>query len=175
MNKKTIVYQKYKNHWIYSDGYKWAISEKKNQENKTELIKFPKINNVYKNNKVIIFKITNNCNLSCKYCYSLKNYKKIKKNNIYNFCKYLDNTLEPVTVIFHGGESLLEYDNIKFIINNVVKKNVIYNIQTNGVLLNEDKINFFIKNNVNICISIDGPKDFAPTFKEGIKHFIKNI
>jgi len=105
-----------------------------------------------------IFVITDKCNLNCKYCYVKK--KKIKLNNktlnsLINIIK-ISNSKKKLLVIT-GGEPLIEYDNIKKIINLLKnEKNIQISIASNGLLLNKEKLDYFKKNKVNLMISYDG-------------------
>lgn len=82
------------------------------------------------------------------------------------------------SIIFFGGEPLLEYDTI---IVPLVKKygtEVTWSITTNGYLLDEDKIDFLRKNYVNILLSFDGDKytqDLQRPLKNGNGSFDNNV
>lgn len=75
---------------------------------------------------------------------------------------------------FYGGEPLLNFEVIKRVINyaNSVFRGqeIIYSITTNGTLFTDEIIEFFVKNNVKITVSLDGPKkihDLNRKFKSG--------
>lgn len=120
-------------------------------------------------NPTVIFRVTNNCNLKCQYCYD-------KSNEIENkfvnqiFSKNIENIIENLgkiytdkdsrkKLIFHGGEPLLvkcktyeafiEKMNSKF-------KNMRYSIQTNGTLIDDEYAKLFKKYNISVGISLDG-------------------
>lgn len=77
---------------------------------------------------------------------------------------------EKIFISFYGGEPLLKYSLIKTCVEyiNEVEKNksVHYSITTNGMLLEENIINFFIKNNFFLTISLDGPKEVNDVFRK---------
>lgn len=120
-------------------------------------------------NPTIIFRVTNNCNLKCKYCYD-------KSNEIENrfvnqiFADNIDNIIENISkiyinenaskkIIFHGGEPLLV--NVKTyeeFINKMNKKfkGVKYSIQTNGTLIDDEYAKLFKRYNIAVGISLDG-------------------
>lgn len=115
--------------------------------------------------------LTELCNSQCKYCYekSLKEFENgLEKKFTFKFSepekvsysiiqlkKFIEQNLNP-TIIFYGGEPLLELDKIKEIINNIPKCK--FRMQTNGKLLN--KIPFsYIKKIDKILISLDGDKE----------------
>jgi uncharacterized protein len=125
----------------------------------------------------IVFEVTENCNLSCKYCGYGEFYEKgqdREKRNVniedakslleyllsYWESDYNNNFNRGITIGFYGGEPLL---NIKFI-EEIVKfcKNLPlsnnffkFNITTNGLLLHKH-INYLIENDFNVLISLDG-------------------
>lgn len=116
-----------------------------------------------------IVKLTTKCNTRCKYCYhflshGLEKDKDMPKNIASFLIKELINHNKRETnFIWHGGEPLLmgkEY--FAFLLgeqrkHNLYKKLLIRNsIQTNGLLLDDDWINFFVENDFHIGISLDG-------------------
>ena len=114
--------------------------------------------------KLVVLNLTTDCNMRCEYCYAsagdyqsymtcetaLKTIEELRRINNY----------DTVKVLFHGGEPLLCYDVIEKIINYYKEQGLAdkldYYIQTNCVLLTEDKIKFFKENDVKISISVDG-------------------
>lgn len=73
------------------------------------------------------------------------------------------------TISFYGGEPLLNFELIRECINysqlNAPEKKIGYAITTNGTLLSDDIIEYFIKNGVTITISFDGPKHIHDRFR----------
>ena len=115
----------------------------------------------------IIVKVTNNCNLSCSYCYEGDNFSshfiewETVQNTILKTLDYVDPET-TIKFIWHGGEPLLIgldfYEKIIDLQEKVGKgQKIINSIQTNGILLSERIIKFLIENNFRIGISIDGP------------------
>lgn len=109
----------------------------------------------------ILLSVTNQCNLHCNYCFVKQNPEEmtleiaeksinwIKKNQQYKEDKQL-------SVNFFGGEPLLKFNDI---IKPLVEKyhdEIKFGITTNGVLLDEDIVDFFYKYDVNILLSFDG-------------------
>jgi uncharacterized protein len=89
--------------------------------------------------------------------------------NIYN-CNHTD----TVSVVFWGGEPLLNFDIIRYFVENLVdfgresNVNFLFHLITNGTILNEDMISFFKKYKMTIQISIDGEVDVH----DSQRHFI---
>lgn len=129
----------------------------------------------YLNNslKVITLQVTQQCNLRCTYCtYSGDDFNRahshkemdisIAKKGIDFLIKHSKNTAS-INVGFYGGEPLLRFDFIKKCIEYAKEKGegkeVTFNMTTNAILLNEEMIEFFADNNVDLTISLDGPKE----------------
>ena len=112
--------------------------------------------------------ITNVCNLKCKYCVSNFNYcnrnismdKKTAQNVVKKIYRYTkENKIDSVCIELSGGEPLLNFDIVKEIVDFFKKVNlkVIFVIQTNGTLLDKEKIDYIRRNkNIQVAISIDG-------------------
>ena len=129
---------------------------------------------------LIIINTTNRCNLNCIYCYNnIENKDIVNMNNekVINAINKITTefNLKYYTIVFHGGEPLLELENIKKIISNFKDKNenIKYSFQTNGMLINNEFIKYIKLNKINISISIDGP-DFI-NIKSRTNDIKKNI
>ena len=70
-----------------------------------------------------------------------------------------------IAIEFQGGEPLLAFDTIKMISeytkekNKKYRKNLKISVVTNLSLMNEETLDYLIKNGINICTSLDGPKE----------------
>ncbi len=136
----------------------------------------------------IVLKICSRCNINCSYCYmynmgddsyttqpkfftlELANIlaQKIKKHCITHNQKKFSITL-------HGGEPLL-YGKKRFVeLIKIFKSiesselNIEIGLQTNGVLLDEEWCDLFLKNNINIGISLDGIEAVNDEFRVDFK------
>lgn len=115
---------------------------------------------------------TRKCNLKCTYCFE----NEIFRNNIdmdfKTAQKAIDTFFVDITsnysIVFTGGEPLLNYKLIKKIVEYVESKKikVIYKIKTNATLLNEDKMIFLMEKNFKIQISLDGDKQAHDTHRK---------
>lgn len=123
--------------------------------------------------------VTEDCNLRCKYCFyssCYSNSRTFSKNKmdfavatkaIDYYFEFLEkykawNPYRRPAISFYGGEPLLEFDLIKKIIKYIKTKyyrDTEFNITTNGMLLEEKVIDYLVGKNVNIAISLDGPRD----------------
>ncbi|MCX7923055.1 MAG: Cys-rich peptide radical SAM maturase CcpM [Clostridia bacterium] len=129
----------------------------------------------YLNNKVrkITLQLTQQCNFRCSYCvYSDNNFNRDHSNkrmNIDTAKKAIDFLINhsrsspEVNISFYGGEPLLEFEMIKECIDYAEKlgegKNIFYSLTSNGSLLNDEIIEYFIRHQVQLMISLDGPKE----------------
>lgn len=109
-----------------------------------------------------LIKTTHNCNLRCKYCFHEKYGYTGKLIDITNLKKYIDllcKNYNHINIVWHGGEPLMApIELYEEIYDYCDKKDSTFNfsIQTNGTLLDEEKIEFFKNNNTGIGLSFDG-------------------
>lgn len=113
--------------------------------------------------KLVVLNLTTDCNMRCKYCYaSAGDFKKYMR--VDTAIKVVDelklvNGEGIIKVLFHGGEPLLCFDVIQAVVFHCEEKypgRVEFYIQTNCVLLDEEKVKYFKEHEVRISISIDG-------------------
>lgn len=120
---------------------------------------------------IVYMVLTTACNLKCKYCFLENNpncdEKRIAMDfevailTLRKYITYLEkHNIEEVTLILYGGEPTLEVDLLKQIVGMCRKSNVYFDITviTNGTLIDEELALFLKSQNVNIGLSIDGPK-----------------
>lgn len=150
------------NHGFFGEAkpfeFKANISENSIKENITQT-------------KVIVFEITDYCNLKCKYCSlgDLYNFSKKESKNInikyaLNFLRYIFNVKHKktkLTISFFGGEPLVNFPAIQQIIeeakllNKNKKLDLMFNMTTNATLIHK-YIDFIVENNIELLISFDG-------------------
>lgn len=145
----------------------------------------------------ITLQVTQGCNLRCKYCiYSEEinahqrshsnkrmSWETAKKG--IDFLREHSIDSEKVNIGFYGGEPLLEFPLIRRAIayaRDVFDgKEISFAITTNGTLLTDEIIDFFAKEDVNLVISLDGPReihDKSRVFADGHGSFdavMKNV
>ncbi|OGL42831.1 MAG: His-Xaa-Ser system radical SAM maturase HxsB [Candidatus Schekmanbacteria bacterium GWA2_38_11] len=74
-------------------------------------------------------------------------------------------TAQNITIEFQGGEPLLNWGVIKFIIEyskekeKIDNKNLQISLVSNFSLMDDKKLNFLVKNKVSLCTSLDGPEE----------------
>lgn len=115
------------------------------------------------------FHITNECTLDCSYCYIHKcggkmdfSTAKIAIDKAIQTCR--ENKYEEFVVRFAGGEPLMAFEMLKNIISYIhsIKGNIKtkFVVLTNGTIVNEEIINYLIKEDIGIAISLDGIEQF---------------
>jgi len=144
----------------------------------------------------ICLEVTEACNLRCKYCAFSGgyHYNRTHSNLQMDFPTaktavdfYLHrniNSDDSLSISFYGGEPLLRFDLIREVINYaksipiIQKHSLRFNLTTNGILLNEEIMKYFIENQVSVTISLDGPQrehDRHRVYKNGHGTFNKVI
>lgn len=110
--------------------------------------------------------ITQQCNLTCKYCYIAKKQAVMSHSiaeKVVNFIFEHASSDEKINIGFFGGEPLLEFELIKDITDLIIKhpcfnkKFVELKIVTNGTIFSNEIADFIIKHGIGLVISCDGP------------------
>ena len=178
-----IIYsEKLENHFKHFRNNKHPIQTGSSfsfNEDKDSVIKYIGLSNHH-----IVLDLTEQCNFRCKYCIyqdEYENRREYSKNimsksvlkqtvKFYNELIKLNNTKEEIIVGLYGGEPSLEPLLVKeaiFKFNHALtNKKHRFNFITNGTLsLDSDLIAFLKKNNVNLIVSLDGPKQENDRFR----------
>ncbi|MGM5481847.1 MAG: His-Xaa-Ser system radical SAM maturase HxsB [Nanobdellota archaeon] len=128
-----------------------------------------------------IVAITLRCNQKCLYCQTsstqkdAKGYDMDEKTAEQTVDYIFQSPSKQVTIEFQGGEPLLNFEIIKKITNyakNVNKKynkNLRFVMVTNLTKMTDEILEYCIKNQIDICTSLDGPKklhDFNRPYKK---------
>lgn len=116
---------------------------------------------------LIIMRPTEDCNLACRYCYSVKSSKVLIMNKevLEVAIRKILGFYKQATFVWHGGESTLAEigffkEAIRF--QDTYKKEgqkIINEIQTNGTLVDEKWAKFFKECSFFVGVSIDGPQE----------------
>lgn len=122
----------------------------------------------------LILQVTQKCNYRCSYCHfacddwgyhehnsSCMSWE-IAQRSI-DFLALRSRDTPDISIVFYGGEPLLEYELIHKCIEYSKKvfggKQINFFITTNGELLSLNIAEYFSKNNVDLTISLDGPQE----------------
>lgn len=124
------------------------------------------------------------CNLQCKYCVVHKNDVR-QQNTIMDLStaqmivnKFNDEIGKNGSIFLMGGEPLVNYSVVEYIIENVKGESIIF---TNALKLNDEVIDFLYRHNTYILTSLDGysmeqnAKRFQPNIKENFEIVTANI
>lgn len=119
--------------------------------------------------------VSQDCNLNCRYCYGdggdyQKRRMLMTEDVADNFMnKLITGESNSYMINFFGGEPFLNLPLMKKVVRELREKakrlgfNMVFNINTNGTLWNEE-IRDFLKNDIdNITVSLDGPKEINDT------------
>lgn len=127
----------------------------------------------------LILTVNDSCNMRCKYCYFSTKYKytpnystnsmswDIMKESVdyyinINRRAMASNPNIKFSIGFYGGEPLLNWENIKRTVEYCKKQytdiynEMVFPITTNGLLLDDKKINYMLENRFFISVSFDG-------------------
>ncbi|MBR1442937.1 MAG: thioether cross-link-forming SCIFF peptide maturase, partial [Firmicutes bacterium] len=123
--------------------------------------------------KALCLHIAHDCNLKCKYCFaqegeyhgkrSLMSFEVAKK--AIDLLIKASGKRKNLEVDFFGGEPLMNFETVKKTveyarsIENEKGKNFRFTITTNGILLNDEILEYINENMHNVVLSIDGRKE----------------
>lgn len=123
--------------------------------------------------KALCLHIAHDCNLACKYCFAeegeyhgrraLMSYE-VGKNAL-DFLIANSGNRRNLEVDFFGGEPLMNFQVVKDLVKygreqeKIHNKNFRFTLTTNGVLLNDEIMDFINEEMANVVLSIDGRKE----------------
>lgn len=138
-------------------------------------------NVIVENNKtpnLCILHVSNVCNLNCLYCYAHDNgtSKEVMKLDIMKKAidRFFELKKDYIKIEFHGGEPLLQYKTIQEgckyakLISKETNKKVEFSMQSNLTFLNEECLEFLKEYNVQLRISLDGPKQINDFYRKDL-------
>ena len=123
--------------------------------------------------KSMCLNVAHDCNLRCEYCFASKGDFGVKRElmsfetgkKAIDFMIKNSGTRKNLEADFFGGEPLMNFEVIKKIVKyarSIEKeygKNFRFTITTNGILLDNEKIEFINKEMFNVVLSLDGRKE----------------
>ncbi len=132
-----------------------------------------------------VLNVTNQCNLSCAYCYEYSEDRIVdtttgaqpKFMSEETARKSVDLLFEEsggnpvVHVSFFGGETLMNYRVLSRVVPYAREqaqargKQVEFNLTTNATLLTSEMIGFLAENDVSVTVSMDGPREMQDRFR----------
>lgn len=147
--EKGFVY--HQNKEVFVEKFKYKMKDSKNY--------------LFSATSLHIFVVTNMCNVRCVYCQAQSSARNNKGLMSFETAEKAVNIAlaansNNLTFEFQGGEPLINFDTIRFIIEYSEKKCenkcIEYNLVSNLTLLTNDMLDYFKKHNVRISTSIDG-------------------
>ena len=146
--------------------------------------KYEKLAYEYKNNsnviKALCLHVAHTCNLNCSYCFASQGKYQGERalmsfevgKRAFDFLIENSGTRRNLEVDFFGGEPLMNWDVVVKLVEyarSIEKehnKNFRFTLTTNGVLLDDEKIDFLNKHMSNVVLSLDGRKDVHDHFRK---------
>lgn len=136
------------------------------------------------NHLEVILKTSSRCNINCSYCYYFyggddswkSRAKKIQPSTLIELIVFLnqavdDHDLESIQIDFHGGEPLLQgkkaFNDMCLLFKHKLSSKVklSFALQTNATLVDEGWVDLFVKHQVSVSVSLDGPKTVNDAFR----------
>lgn len=122
--------------------------------------------------KAMCLHVAHDCNLKCKYCFASQGNFKGERSlmdletgkEALEFLAKNSGRRKNLEVDFFGGEPLMNFQVVKDLVSygreleSQYNKRFRFTITTNGVLLDEEKMNFINENMENVVLSLDGRK-----------------
>ena len=145
--------------------------------------KYEKLASNYKNNskviKALCLHVSHTCNLNCSYCFASQGKYKGERalmsfevgKRAFDFLIENSGSRRNLEVDFFGGEPLMNWDVVKQLVayaRSIEKekgKNFRFTLTTNGVLLDDEVIDFANKEMSNVVLSLDGRRDVHDHFR----------
>ena len=137
----------------------------------------------YKNNskviKALCLHIAHTCNLNCSYCFASQGKYQGERalmsfevgKRAFDFLIENSGTRKNLEVDFFGGEPLMNWDVVKQLVayaRSIEKqhnKNFRFTLTTNGILIDDEIIDFLNKEMSNVVLSLDGRKEVNDHFR----------
>ena len=138
----------------------------------------------YKNNskviKALCLHIAHTCNLNCSYCFASQGKYQGDRaimsfevgKRAFDFLIENSGTRRNLEVDFFGGEPLMNWDVVKQLVayaRSIEKehnKNFRFTLTTNGLLIDDEVIDFLNKEMSNVVLSLDGRRDVHDLFRK---------
>ena len=135
---------------------------------------------------IAYFVLTEQCNLACKYCFLGNGEKSPDSISMSNdtaeraLIFFAEQTRrkpelfdENKNIIFYGGEPLINFGTLRFIVqkcremqkNKLITTNLDFMMVTNGLLMNPENISFLRDNNISVSVSLDGATERANSLR----------
>ncbi len=129
--------------------------------------------------KALCLHVAHTCNLNCAYCFASQGKYKGERTvmsyavgkQALDFLVANSGTRKNLEVVFFGGEPLMNFDVVKQLVAYARElepkfhKNFRFTLTTNGVLIDDDVIDFCNKEMSNVVLSLDGRKEIHDRYR----------
>lgn len=139
----------------------------------------------YLENKLnqVVLQVTQSCNLRCEYCvysgaYQNRTHTQLQMSEstakkAIDFLISHSSDTSTLMISFYGGEPLLRVDFLKMCVDYAKTqgegKEIVFNLTTNGTLLDDSVVDFLAQNKVSVMISLDGPEPIHDYHRRFVK------
>ncbi len=134
--------------------------------------------------KAMCLNVAHDCNLKCEYCFASQGNFKGERNlmsfevgkKAFDYLVKSSGKRVNLEVDFFGGEPLMNFDTVKKLVDygrSLEKKHnkkFRFTITTNGVLLDDEKIDYINENMSNVVLSIDGRKSVNDNMRKTVNN-----
>lgn len=117
---------------------------------------------------LLILKLVGYCNLACTYCYDYNRATYQERMSLETARQAIDEALlragECLNILFHGGEPLLAFEQIRQLVHFArqkaadEQKRIEFSIQTNGTQFRPEVVEFLLQERFSVGVSLDGPQ-----------------
>lgn len=117
--------------------------------------------------------LTRRCNIDCTYCHMEHDgYEDMTEERLARAMKLFLGVNPNVCLHLFGGEPLLRFDLIEWIVEHAAKhyadRNINYMITTNGLLLRDRYLDYLVEHGVRVMLSLDGSFDSQKDWRRTI-------
>lgn len=114
--------------------------------------------------KNVIALLTNQCNLACPYCFESRDMHRMSIDTAKDILTFLHGNSQRASMTFFGGEPMLEWDSIIVPLITWDREQyqanpARFNMTTNGTLLDEERLEFLVEQNIHFMLSMDGDRE----------------
>lgn len=128
------------------------------------------------------FTVTEECNFNCSYCFQNKGKRNINISTVEKAIDFFFPLLTDECYInFYGGEPLLAYDQIRYVVsyirekNRRLKKHVQFSMTTNGSLIDDQILKFLNQHKFLLTVSFDGLAQDISRKSDSFEHIVSII